>query len=740
MHLRSRHAASSALVVALAVRAFGAAAPNAYPEDRAREYAAAAGAFAETCFLREKLKFLDAVLARRAAYDPALADACAERRAAAQDLSTELRARISGEQRAWRVPALPGAADPAARFAALAADAAAFKERARPLFEWARAQDLRIPEIPEQPHFRIALREKLRFGVLVRDWRYDAFPAWRALGFDHVAYEWRELPRRGADVDTDALARLLGRNAEFGYRTFLRHAADGPVAFSLWQDAPRARARQDLRQLGKALGAHEALLGYALYCGADFRPFAEERGADGARAVRAFQAFLERRYATVDLLNAAWRTTYRDFAAIAGPPGARLKDYGPIVHDFGRFRQESMQEFLDACVRALAESDARHPVLLALDERAGTQDAFLAASLPGSFVVSDARPGGTPGADFREAQAAGIARAAQKQLWRDRFVCTAPERALGTDDADTLGAAINRNIWEALAGGARGILFFALDGAAPGADDDTLLDRDSAWRIIRPESARIGLAIGLARALEAELLDSTAEEPEIGILDSPRSRLLPSACAAQREARAAVERVLAEEGWSSTVLPDASLVPRPESWHKLRAIVAPGCPYVLGESAATLERYVATGGTLIVTGRGTLLDERGDPTALSRLLLAKRRAVGRGSAYRIEDLPAERDALVALLARAVGQPRVAVAPRGAVRTFLRRNAKGARLFLVNASAREPVEALVTLNFKIATARDLVVGAAVPVERADGARALRVPLEPGGVAVLELGTK
>ncbi len=736
MPMRSwfRHAALPALLAAAAVRPASAADSAAYPSGKAREYAAAAAAFGELCVLRERLRFFEAMLARRAAYAGTASDAAVARRAESHAVRADLCARIAEHVRVWRMLAAPGAADPEQFFTTLAADLRACKERAQSLLDWARGEKLRLPGIPEQVSFHIGLHETLRFGVLVRRWRDDAFPAWRVLGFDHVGLPWADLPRRGEEIDYDALRARLDDNARAGLRTFLRHEIDGPVDFSIWEISSRVRWQQTMRRLDAALGAHEALLGYALFCGADNRPASEERGPDGASADAAFREFLRQRYGTIGALNTAWPASFSDFGAIAGPPGARLKSYGPVYHDFARFRQESLTEFVGGCIRALGTSGVRRLVMVELDETAGKQDTFLAASLPVGCVACDA-PAGEP-RDFRASQAFGIARATGKALWRDRFFPMAPEGALGAN-AETLGAAINRNIWQTLAAGAHGMLLWSLDGEA--SDGDALLDRESAWCVIRPESARVPIAIDLARALEPEILQSAAEEPEIGILDSARTRLFPPACAAQRETRAAVERLLAEEGWSYVVLPEASLATRPESLKKLRAIVAPGCAYVLGEAAAALERYAATGGLLVAAGRGGFLDEVGRPTALSSIFLAARRTVGRGAALRIDDVTAERDALASILTQVLGPPRIVVTPRGAAEAFLRKDAKATYLFLINSSAREPVDARVTLGLKFATAEDLVARAPVPIIRASGARNLVVPLEPGGVAVLKLET-
>jgi hypothetical protein len=709
-----------------------------YPAGNEEVYAGFGAAFADLCVLREKIRFLNDMLARRRVYGVRDTAALDEHRAALGATFAALTECMLKEQAAYRALIGTREGDAMALKAAIEKELADFRARFEPHRTWAKDEKLLVPELPAATQFVRTAREGLWFGVMVRHFDYEAFPAWRSLGFDFVCIDigWggATVPWKAGVPDFERIDRYLQRNEKHGYRTDLGQAGLGAVDFCLWNPAEQKRWETYFRALGEHFGGYPATLCYEIFNEPDNRAFNEERGDDGRFAVEAFRRSLRERYETIAALNDAWSTSFEDFEKIPGP--VKRKGFGPAARDFRRFLQKSMAEFLGACMRVLKKADSGHPVLTQVAEGGGSQDGFLIGAQGADFFSLHMAFGGPPGGANNMAQAAGLARFLGKPLWHDEFIFNGPE-AERSRDREEIGAAINRNIWQAVGWGYRGIEFFELDNEWQGWRN-AILDPESGYGIVRPESARIPVAIALARELESVLLASEPAPPEVGLVDSPSTRLDAVAGKRHQDCVAACERFLGEASRSYTTLPEAGLAKRTELWEKLRVVILPECLYLDGTAAEALERYTALGGVLIRLGKGGILNESGKPSKLSRLLLARKRLVGRGYVLTIKDLESGAEELRVLLERAVGAPRVSVTPAGGVQAFLRQRGATKILILVNLSPREPVEARVSVREKFTRATDLIAQASIRVETVEGVGSFDIVLEPGGVALLELG--
>jgi len=707
-----------------------------YPEGREKAFAAATARFADLCVLRERLRFLKNILMRRAYYG---ADRSADSEARFTLLAALLadsKALVLKRRAELRALLKKPPAGALAITAKLEEDLIHLQSELEPRFTWARRQGIWLPGQPEPLAIDAAAGDRLRFGVMVRYFNYEAFPAWRILGFDFLCCDigWGPayVPWQDGEPDFGRIRGFVKANAEFGFKTDLGQAGLGPVDFCLWHRGERQKWKKYFRKLGELFRGDPFVLCYEIFNEPDNRPFDQERGRNRQYAEDAFRAYLRNRYGTVRALNKSWGTEFPDFGQIHEP--GRGVHFGPPQRDFHRFLQESLAEFLDICLKTLKKHDPNHPVLTQITEFGGKQDAFLIGGKSADFFSLHMTFGGPPGGANNMAKAASFARFLGKPLWQEEFIFNWPE-AVNTEEIDELSAAIHRNIWQALGWGFRSLQFFELDNQW-GDWQNSVLDRQGGYGVIRPESARIAVAISLARRLEKVIAGTELAQAEVGIVDSPGTRLVPMAGKRHLGSSDHLEKFLFHEGWSYTVLPEAGLASRPERWSGLKVVVLPECEYLDPSAAKALEQYVADGGTLVQIARGGALDSAGGPTALGRLLSREREA-GKGRIVRVGRDELARVVLRDELHRTLGLPRVKVEPAGQTQSFLREGASGKYLFLVNLSAREEITAEVSLKGKFATAADLVTQSPVPVEQTDGRSWLSTRIEPGGVAVLRL---
>jgi len=85
----------------------------------------------------------------------------------------------------------------------------------------------------------------------------------------------------------------------------------------------------------------------------------------GPHALAAFRTWLQSQYRTIAELNAAWGTTYADFAVIEPPPDAYAKPDRPqdaLTAEFERFRENAYMDYLARLYRALKQGDPDRPV------------------------------------------------------------------------------------------------------------------------------------------------------------------------------------------------------------------------------------------------------------------------------------------------------------------------------------------------------------------------------------------
>lgn len=581
--------------------------------------------------------------------------------------------------------------------------------------KWAAKNELPLPQAPAPLSMRLGVRDALRFGARIHDFEGKGFErrsaAWRSLGLDFVGISLDVFPKDNVDasrLDLAGIKALIQKNRQGGCRFLVSAQGRNPLDVCLWDAEARKQWQWRCRLLGTTFKNVPAVLAYRLLEDPSPRAWVMERGPDGEKARRALRTFLESHYDTIGALNDAWETAYPDFDAIDTPPLKR--GLHPVKRDMARFYRQSLAAFVEGCTAALKKADPAHAVGL------------------------------------------------QLPVWRDSFSVAPPavKDGEGQPGCSVLSAAINRDMWLALAGGTRGMVFDGFDGAVP-EGRCPLLDATGPCAVIRPESGRIPVVIGMARRIESLLLDTQPGDAEIGIVDAAASRLSGKNAARQQLAQQVMTDFLDREGWSYRFLPDEQVAASPSMLKNLLAVVLPDNVAMNSRAAERLEAYSAAGGLLVGMGRGGYLDGAGLPTKLSKLLLARKRRLGRGYVFCVGSVKEDLGAFGEFLAAAFTRPRVRVTPAGSAAAFYRTDGRRHFLFLVNRSAvaEEICNVSTTLTFGIA--EDSLAGAVVPVKverfrqpagnaRSPGpagrsapgvVRHMTVRLAPGGFALLTL---
>ncbi|MBI2298605.1 MAG: hypothetical protein HYU66_06575, partial [Armatimonadetes bacterium] len=184
-------------------------------------------------------------------------------------------------------------------------------------------------------------------------------PAYRECGFNTV---YLDLPA-AAGVDPQGLLRLADSAGRQGFHLILGlnpvdALGDGPLDVA----DPEA-VQRSLDWLAKAVAAWKTAPGLVAW---GLQHDVEAHLASGPAAL---VGWLARRYGgKLDMLNAAWDTRFRSFAAI-GPDAveaaeaARPGGFGPGTLELARQREEVVSDTLSQWARAIRADDPVHPVL-----------------------------------------------------------------------------------------------------------------------------------------------------------------------------------------------------------------------------------------------------------------------------------------------------------------------------------------------------------------------------------------
>jgi len=199
-----------------------------------------------------------------------------------------------------------------------------------------------------RPAFHLACWEESEVDYISGLW-YQRF---RELGMDAVFYTAGRGNREAA-ARMIAAADLFGASSYAGYRPKVEPAELGPVHNPCLHDpAYQEQARE---------AAHRSEP-FALYDNL-FYPSGSDAGMRGncfsPPTLAAFRQWLQRRYRSLDELNAAWGTTFAGFDAVVPSSFDKLKSGGNVTSwlEHTRFMEQSYREHLQDVAREIKTFD-----------------------------------------------------------------------------------------------------------------------------------------------------------------------------------------------------------------------------------------------------------------------------------------------------------------------------------------------------------------------------------------------
>ncbi len=329
------------------------------------------------------------------------------------------------------------------------------------------------------------------------------------------------------------------------------------------------------------------------------------------KTIESFQNWLQNRYGTLDRLNEVWTRRYPNFKAI-DPPRA-MGTYMDWV-DWRRFIIERSTEELRFRVKTLRATDPTH----LMEDHHAHHPPFDAIAVNGTNAWKLAEAVETWGLsifprwfDLPVYEGAGkieITRscAAGKEFWMTELQGGHGSKGLWRSPK-MRARDIRLWNWMAVAGGAKGIIYWTYhaEGTGSEASGFGLVDRSGAPTERVEEAAR-------NRALIQKYWDIFKDytpKPEVAILTDQDSALLTYAMNGQEDASTESFRGYYKAIWNLDLCADF-IEPGSLKTAQYKVIIAPWCIMGKEEICAQLKRFTEAGGTLILETSFGLFDER----------------------------------------------------------------------------------------------------------------------------------
>jgi hypothetical protein len=605
-----------------------------------------------------------------------------------------------------------------------------------------------------------------------------------------------------ADITINEAAGVLWLNNVLPDGEIFLHAADGQWSpsgnchstINIWHPRVREVVSKHLTAFGAHYRDDPRVVSYELV---NEPSLSIERRVQGYQyetigvggyspAARAeWQAWLRRRYKTVEALNARWGTAYETFSTVLPPADLRPptptrsdqpQPVGPI-YDFQLFRAESHAEHFQRMVAALKAGDPRKPVMPQFIAGFGPRpdaacDLLLLSTLPEwDFFATHDWPGDGPAVTSLFAYS--IRRYKWRPHWEDEFIWS-QWQPKSTPEPE-MRAALIRNLWRQIAWGKRGISLFNLETEwlhdSPSSWNNSIMNIEADYRIPRYSTGAIPVIERKANLLKDVLFQMRLVNQGLAIL-LPTSSVYGAAPnqlsqqLGQRVASAMLERHILP-----LVVPEECITDGREELSQYLVVVVPWGINMPTGVQHRLAEWVRGGGTLVALGPPGLFDEYGRPSG-TLISLAFGPALwqydaqtacwttndlapfDKGHAFqarlgtgRVTVLPTAADpqhdifpAVAALMREAIPQPLVTTAIQG-VELLLGEDETGARyLFAINLDVTTGKQGIVAVRGHYSTVRELTVEGAprVPTHCADGLTRLPLSLQPGEGQLFALG--
>jgi beta-galactosidase GanA len=385
-----------------------------------------------------------------------------------------------------------------------------------------------------------------------------------------------------------------------------------------WEPVRQAASRF-IQELAKVVAPHPSMYAYDVWNEPHIEPSwprniwavpQERLFCYCPRTIAEFQQWLERRYQTIERLNEAWTRQFPNFEAI-DPPRA-LGTYADWV-DWRRYILERSTRYMHFRADTVRAADARHvieshgahhpPIDSAVES--GTNAWRLAEVVDVWGLSNFPRWAGSPlylGAaklDLTRSNAAG------KDFWMTELQGGHANTGLSRSP-EMRPRDIRTWNWIAVAGGAKGIVYWAYLAEATGreATGFGLVNRDGSTTERAEEAARNQ---GLIQE-HWELIRGFQHKPRIAILFDYDNALLAYAMSGEEEVSTSSFRGYYQALWQMDLRTDF-IEPAGLEKGDYQVVIVPWHPMGKKQTCESLRRFAASGGTVILETAFGLFDE-----------------------------------------------------------------------------------------------------------------------------------
>lgn len=606
-----------------------------------------------------------------------------------------------------------------------------------------------------------------------------------------------------ADIQTGAERAVRSQLKDrLGEEIYL-HAADGRWSeqgnchqvINIWHPDVRRVNNEYFEALGRNFRDNPTILCYELinepslhierptarFCADPIGP-----GGYSKAARAAWPVYLQKRYGSIDKLNARWGSSYPDFPHVeppadlkADPPSQFPAPSVPLAIEFNRFRAQSHDDYFRESLAALRRGDPNHPILPQFIASTGPRvecacDLLGLSSAGWDLFSTHDWPGDEPAVTCLYAYS--INRYIRLPMWEDEFIYS--QWAQKGVDPRLVRPVIARNLWRQVAWGKRGIHLFNLENewraGYPDNWNNSILNVEAESKIVRFETGAIKVVKDRAERVAPLLFETEIEPQGIAILQ-PTSTLYSGIARQQssQDSTRICSWLLAHHRMPFFV-PEECILDGREDLSRLRVIIAPMAVCVPRALEEKLRAWVEGGGVLVTSGPFSAYDDEGKRSLelMSGLLGVADAAYDSGAwRVRLKDgrvpapgevisgpvgkgkvwwsvgriaRPDNPDALplAQVMAETFPVPPVAC-DNEKVEMILRRDPNGTRyLCAIHLEYGAPVETQVRVAGAWSDVVDLTVGEGtrVPVETAGDVTVIPLHLAPGGAAILRLAQR
>ncbi len=329
-----------------------------------------------------------------------------------------------------------------------------------------------------------------------------------------------------------------------------------------------------------------------------------------------FRRYLQKKFATLEALNAAWKSAYKSFDEIQFPPDVvtgpeptrsqliRQLFIGrcpPLYYEYNRWVKDSYAGWLTHCYRTLKAADPTHPIAAspsfeAFDGYISTgRDAFLWAE-----QACDVH-GNEIGGAMQEVFEYSVKRLTGRTTANNEYIWNEPENVM--DPPEEINRAIgSRNLWRPIAWGRSALTLYGPPDTYGGGVYNNFMVHESAHHILRRGGGVIETTARRLRSMEDVWLDAPVVEPQIAMLKPSASMICQPIWQMTESVMQNFHENLYRHHYHFAYVPEEYILSGKDDLARYRVLLLPAATHFPPGLTEKILPWVQAGGTLIVSG------------------------------------------------------------------------------------------------------------------------------------------